>query len=201
MLAEHPIIMSPPMIRAILADKKTQTRRVITHPEYFGCLTGDCPHDKKEECEVAIQGWLDESPYKVGNKLWVRETYRYFNDGDLFYKADAFAQGEEYIPVHADDEPEDWRWQNAMFMPRKHSRITLGITDARVQRLQDITHRDALAEGVEYDVSKPDGAPLPRYRALWDHINAKRGFPWESNPWVRRICFRTLRKNFTEVEP
>lgn len=194
------MIFSSSSVRAILREVKTQTRRAIAHPEYFGCLTGDCPHEKQEECAAAIQGWSDESPFKAGNKLWVRETYRHFNDGDIFYKADAFAYGEEYIPVHADDEPEDWRWQNAMFMPRAVSRITLEITEAGVQRLQDITHHDALAEGVEYDVSKPDGSPLARYRALWDHLNAKRGFAWQSNPWVRRICFRVLRKNFTEVE-
>lgn len=78
-------------------------------------------------------------------------------------------------------------WRSPIFMPREFSRITLAIESVRVQRLNEITHRDALAEGVEYDVSKPDGAPLPRFRALWEKINGKGS--WAASPWIWCLTF------------
>ena len=100
-----------------------------------------------------------------------------------------------------------WHWRPGMFMPRRFSRITLEITDVRVERLQDISEGDALAEGTA-DLPNPCGyadtdhfaccAKYPhsnreRFAALWDSINGKRpGCSWADNPWVWAISFRRI---------
>jgi len=79
-----------------------------------------------------------------------------------------------------------------MFMPRWASRITLEITGIRVERLQEITEEDAIAEGIiETSHALPGGklTAYGEYMLLWDALNAKRGYPWESNPWVWVIEF------------
>jgi hypothetical protein len=96
-------------------------------------------------------------------------------------------------------------------MPRRASRITLEVTDLRVQRVHDMTPADAEAEGVEelgefpnitpwrnYQVKQPAGArnfstPLRSFVSLWDSINAKRGFGWDANPWVWEVSFKVVR--------
>lgn len=156
-----------------------------------------------------------QCPYgQVGDRLWVRETFVFESDleyiGDIKLPTDRpiktitddYENGEyRLIPHYRATEPEPnlvteeqedfddrTRWKPSIFMPRWASRITLLITNIRVERLQDITHKGALAEGISYDVSKAGGSPLERYHKLWDSINGKK-FPWESNPWVWVIEF------------
>ena len=138
-------------------------------------------------------------PYgESGGRLWVRETYRHFDDGDTFFKADFVQFGDDYVPVHADDEPEDWKWQHAMFMPRERSRLTLELTDISIQRLQDITINNIYAEGIRPSLDavrsteSMDAICVGMFRHVWDELNLKRGFPWKSNPWVWKLCFRRL---------
>lgn len=158
---------------------------------------------------------LDRCPYgQVGDRLWVRETFVLESDreyiGDVKLPTNCPIQtvpddgewGEYHLIPHyraTDPEPnivsedqEDFddrtRWTPSIFMPRWASRITLEITGIRVERLQDISHKDALAEGVYYDVSKPGGAPVARFQRLWNSINIK-NHPWESNPWIWVIEF------------
>ena len=73
-------------------------------------------------------------------------------------------------------------------MPRFASRITLEVTEVRVERLQEITEADAWAEGIAAHVVRP----IHDYAALWDSLNAKRGFGWDTNPWVWVVSFRRL---------
>ena len=91
------------------------------------------------------------------------------------------------------------KWKPSIFMPRIYSRIDLEITDIRVERVQDITEIDAVSEGLsDADIMQkhpPSAAfrkPTAReaFRVLWDSINAKRGYAWESNPWVWVIEFK-----------
>lgn len=82
------------------------------------------------------------------------------------------------------------RWYPSTQMPRWASRITLEITGVRVERLQDISHKDSLAEGVLYDVSKPDGSPLSRFHKSWDSVNGKGS--WDTNPYVWVIDFKMV---------
>ena len=188
---ERPIIFSTEMVRAILEGRKTQTRRVIKpQPEgmdefYFRDFRRDfggrkCPHGQ------------------VGDGLWVKETYYQDPGGGIWYRAD----NDEWLQDHES-------WRTPLFMPRWASRITLEITGLRVERLQDITQRDAVNEGVifmggmfdEADQApwcpslkdqEPMASPRDAYGRLWDSLNAKRGYAWESNPWVWVIEFKRL---------
>jgi hypothetical protein len=83
-----------------------------------------------------------------------------------------------------------FKWKRAMYMPQFASRITLEITDIRVERLQDITGEDALKEGFcNYGT---DVDTLDAFCEAWQKLNAKRGYPWESNPWVWVISFKKV---------
>ena len=67
------IIFTAESVRSIIDERKTMTRRVVKHPEYYGCLTGDCPHNHKDDCAKSL---AEQAPYKIGQQLWVRETWR-----------------------------------------------------------------------------------------------------------------------------
>jgi hypothetical protein len=153
------------MVRAILAGKKTQTRRVVGSmhpPEFFGVRGGPDENDPLQwgyyvadgmpwggdGCLVLARGETGHDrcvlslacPYgDVGDRLWVRETWAEVNGG-AFYKAD------EPWPEAYGPEP---KWKPSIHMPRWASRIILEVTDVRVQRVQDTTEEDAKAEGVE----------------------------------------------------
>jgi hypothetical protein len=82
-------------------------------------------------------------------------------------------------------------WHPSIHMKRSDSRLALRITDVRVQRVQEITHEDAVAEGVGA-AWLPDSNQFATFARLWDSINAKRGYLWESNPWVWAISFERV---------
>lgn len=208
MSKERPIPFKGPMIRAILESRKTQTRRVLKHPEYYGCPTGDCPHSTQHECDQAMNdpSVIVDSPYGVpGDRLWVRETWQRSCDGKVLYKAD-------------DNKPEDVArkmWKPSIHMPRSISRITLEVTGVRVERLQDISESDAKLEGVhDIDGERIDSerwikasylsldgrsarfghSYLQRHRAafwdLWESINGEGS--WDANPWVWVVEFKRI---------
>ena len=164
-------------------------------------------------------------PYAPGDRLWVRETWRphYLGDGiwdlDLTYAAD----DERRTIKDGEFGEKDWTWPKAadrgnvspLFMPRWASRLTLAVTDVRVQRLQDISEVDAQAEGIErmktgrgyYDptVSKAmvragvwHRKASQAFEALWESLNANRA-PWGSNPWVVALSFTVQRGNIDQV--
>jgi hypothetical protein len=133
--------------------------------------------------------------------LWVRETWipRYFSDGRPAYRADWSLLASEVVP-----EP---RWRPSIHMPRWVSRITLEVTGVRVERLQAITAEDVIAEGVDPGPHRCSCEPCSMtsslcpasasslvlgFGELWDSINAKRGYPWASNPFVWVVEFRRL---------
>ena len=129
----------------------------------------------------------------VGFRLWVKETFRQGSGGDsAHYRADP-------------DEVSGGPWRPSIYMPRWASRLTLEITEVRVQRLQDISEEDALAEGMDGHVAGEGPVSRVRlfmepgflhsrfyregYEYAWDEINGKRA-PWSSNPFVWVLTFR-----------
>ncbi len=178
-MREHPILFSSEMVLAILAGRKTQTRRVMK------------PQPTGKPFQFITFNVV------TGDRLWVREKLHRI-DGQTFYSADG----------HPLAMAQPWAWKRrelpSIHMPRWASRITLEIINVRVERVQDIGENDAEREGVEMwcemfkDYSRKDDNPGwardPRYsfQTLWDSINAERGFGWDVNPWVWVIEFKKV---------
>lgn len=184
-MKERPIIMTAESVRAILAGRKTQTRRVVRPQPTYGAVrhAGTWMYALPDGASPA--GPL-RNPYgEAGDRLWVRETWmcdeygrRHRSAGMVRYRADAESMG---------------AWRSPRFMPRWASRIALRVTGVRVERLWDITEADALAEGVEPDplgrwYGSGYNTAVYAYEAEWDRINGKRA-PWASNCWVWAIEF------------
>lgn len=205
-MSDRGILFSAPMVRALLAGTKTQTRRAMKEP--IGLW------------ETGPQGGLVPIPraWKPGDRLWVREAWRV---GGEFDDSKPSVLIPHAMPVlYEADKPHTMEWigrlRPGMFMPRWASRITLHVTDVRVQRLQEISEADAIAEGIElvretaergrhwrnygaegYD----DRSALHSYRTLWNSVHGHIGAspaavePWGLNPWVTATSFTVERCN------
>ena len=203
-MKERPILFSAPMVRAILAGAKTQTRRVakpIKHPDLGNVYSPGAlvlEHEPRHVIERAC-------PYgQPGDRLWVREAFDFMPDQSpdnpagcqIVYWATGSYQNRtapsDYNPMIYGRE----KIRPSIHMPRWASRITLEITGVRVERLQDISASDALAEGVNVHVdhqSKPPTSiysPVQAYRDLWGTINGLES--WEANPWVWVVKFKRV---------
>ena len=190
-MKERPILFSGPMVRAILDGRKTMTRRVVR------LRAGEIAHEGGDGRlhAVANTTWGDcierviQCPYGVpGDMLWVRETWASDVDGcpaGLGYRAD-------HLDPRGDGPANPMRWRPSIHMPRWASRLTLEITAVRVERLQDISEADARAEGCPAEC--PDGNAVDWFSGIWDGINAERGYPWSSNPWVWVIGFERVQR-------
>ncbi len=206
-MAERPILFSAPMIRALLAGTKTQTRRALRvqppagtfqvstwhhpdpRPHFFAWQ--ELPH----ETAMIADDYAYPCPYGApGDRLWVREA---FNDdrAEIVYRADGGLPG-EWCDAGS-------RWRPSIHMPRTASRITLEITGVRVERLQDISEADAAAEGlttlsegadqtwaVDADPRSEHQTARETYHWLWDAINGDGS--WEANPWVWVVVFKRV---------
>lgn len=203
---ERPILFSAPMVLAILDGHKTQTRRVVKLPKKWASRFPICaPHHMKADHEVWWHGPDTERvgvaqscPYgQPGDHLWVRECFsRHLYDGGVWYWADGNI---------ADDDCEKPR--PSIHMPRWASRITLEITDIRVERLQDITKDDIYAEGAITDewmewredvanIGMPSGSTIMSERDVWERLwNSINGlkYPWDTNPWVWVVEFERMK--------
>lgn len=212
-----PILFKGPLVRAIRAGVKTQTRRMVKPPRGYnwldvaaGTMVNSGGH-KKHVSDVAC-------PYQPGDRLWVREPWRALRSWDSY--APSLIAPSAAVWYEADDadgppdEPHHWgKLRPAMFMPRWACRLELEVTDVRVERLQAISEADALAEGItsvrcqEWDRAhfatwrylfdqaveagtKPPVGPTPAqsYAALWESINGPGS--WDANPWVWVYSFK-----------
>jgi hypothetical protein len=215
---ERPIIFSAPMVQAILAGRKSQTRRVVKM-EADGCYAtvaehgiNRVPHSvasivRDVRCPYGSPGdrlWVREAVWcyerlpigRNGQMLWPRfrndESARAWFDKTCEYTAD-WRQGQE----PAED---DGGLLNKMFMPHWASRLTLEITGVRVERLQEVSHDDAVAEGcrsLPVDCGKCNAGicsihqpPQGQYAALWQSIHGHGS--WAANPWVWVIEFKRV---------
>lgn len=214
-MADRPILFSAPMVRALLDGSKTQTRRVLKDPEFYGCPTGDCPHQTQAECNAAMAGLGPEATrYAIGDRLYVREHWSSHPSFDGIAPRDLKRGSMVYTRAdHIWHNNGDWigapygKHRQAMHMPRWASRLTLTVTDVRVERLQDCSEADAITEGIyrlgglychsrpgdrfgnENAIAVPAGwdQATHAYQALWDRINGPGA--WEANPWVVAVSF------------
>lgn len=218
---ERPILFSAPMVRAILDGSKTQTRRAIKWtrnrpvdfvgsgteggPDWNNPACWGYPCDDGSFALLRPGSDLDDHtipcPYgQPEDSLWVRETFMqesFFVPCAIRYRAtdEPCVYGD---PIGNLARP----WMPSIHMPRWASRINLEVTGVRVERLQDISEADAIAEGIEktpsgfwslYGQSTVDGTYSPRasYRALWESINGPDR--WDENPWVWAITFKVIK--------
>lgn len=226
-MKERPILFSGPMVRALLAGRKTQTRRALKPQPPAECsihyMLGNeswLPADERTPLRHHWEAWggplYEARPAKAlagsfevrcpygapGDRLYVRETWKPHSTfaglkprdvpkSRIFYQAD-----DAYAPSNTP-------WKPGIHMPRWASRLTLEITEVRVERLQDCSERDARAEGLQVK----DAEWMPSYRGaddlpwrpefprdayfdLWDHINGEGAAA--ANPWVWAVSFRVL---------
>ena len=218
-MADRPILFSGPMVRALLDGRKTQTRRVLSNTRFASIFNGEWADSYV--LDPGNASWRQqEVRYAAGDRLYVREAWRTVGSAGqmdrvsprglgpqiVWYEADGAAPAEEFAG----------KFRQAMHMPRWASRLTLTVTDVRVQCLQEISEADAIAEGIE-----PTGMPVDQWKnylpsrfigpgflsatnsflSLWDSLNADRGYGWDTNPWVVAVTFTVDRRNIDEVAP
>ena len=206
----RPILFNGEMVRALLDGRKTQTRRVVKnqppgHFHYHGVSGADAEayfSDRtEEENQAALAGkhtWR-RCPYGVpGDRLWVRETWGVHHIHNHISPQNLPDMAADYFGISyraTDDGVSTWvsRWRPSIHMPRWASRITLEVTDVRVERVQAIVLDEIMAEGIpRQDGRTSECTHRLRFQRLWDSINAKRGYSWASNPWVWVVEFKVI---------
>ena len=179
-----PILFSDDMVRAILSGRKTQTRRPLKpQPDDDAkIMIGEVGSSKGVAYigDSTSGGYVTRvvSPYgKVGDLLWVREAFTLTVPNEKpMYRATW-------------KNPDGIKWTSSIHMPRWASRITLEITDIRIERVQEITEEEAISEGFFLD----DGvSEVYCFSEAWDSLYAKKGLGWYANPWVWVLTFRRV---------
>lgn len=243
MITARPLLMAGPMVRSTIDGIKTQTRRIVKPQPFLDAMGNFCSPGKKGQHSCwgqRIDGApctrdfvKSRCPYGVpGDLLYVKENHYITDDGHNEYAV--FSADESKVREHAatlkrikGTIPENI-WQKhaklrpSIHMPRWASRLTLEITDVRVERLQDISEEDAEAEGIEYAIrpfgdwklipgiwdfeglvndgeQRCDPPPAIKYAYLWNSINAKAGTRWADNPWVWVLTFAVHHANVDAV--
>lgn len=239
-MTDRPALFSRPMVRALLNGSKTQTRRLCALPDPSAPIiemvkvasdakTGRTIFEMKDAAgqHVAIRKskqfiTSQFSPrIAVGDRLYVREHWRTEARYDGIAPRDLGQDAIVSYEANYDREPNDGcrgRFRQGMHMPRWASRLTLTVTEVRVQRLQDISKSDALAEGVVEFFRGPErlgwpaaasddaiaaagelgiDGPVEMYRDLWEHINGKGS--WDANPWVAAYTFTVQHGNIDQL--
>lgn len=193
-MKERPIILNAGMVRAVLDGRKTQTRRIIKVQPHAGVRDS-----------VFVESGLEDGHGKqlvcpfgaVGDRLWVRETFRVHSRATdvatLVYKASeqqSWTQQTHRVPIEKCNKPAVVdTWTPSIHMPRWASRITLEITDVRVERLQNISGEDARSEGFAYENSHVLG-DIDEFSRVWTSIYGAES--WQANPWVWVIEFKRV---------
>lgn len=232
---DRPILFSGPMVQALREGRKTQTRRVLrtwSGRPFENLVEDDPDHYSGEHNDPDSWGYpyaddganlhLPEvamSQYHVGDRLWVREAWRcngWASDlATIFYRA---SEGEGYTAM-CEQYPVAGKaparvtatWRPGIHMPRWASRLTLPVVDVRVQRLQDISEEDAIAEGCGQYASSTAlhrdrpftsgaiGSYREGFSELWEGLNGPRGYGWDVNPWVVAVTFAVVAMNVDDV--
>ena len=174
-MKERPILFSEPMVRAILAGTKTQTRRVVKPRRDLdiGCELAPC-----ELAGEVNAGDYFNAAFQPGDHLWVRETH-------------TFCPRSSRLKTWSHT-PEDARVIEVGGQQRDQGRITLEVTGVRVERLKNISETDAIAEGAPWAAcgAPQEGSHQVGFAHLWESINGPGS--WDTNPWVWVIEFRRV---------
>ena len=189
-MKETGLMFKAPLVRAILEGRKTQTRRIakpVRHPDLGNMYSPGALVLEHEPQHVINRA----CPYgKPGDRIYVRETFSQHPEwGQLAFRAD----GEEF------EDADGWlwepKWMPSIHMPKELARIWLEVTGVRVERLQDISEADALAEGARFELASIDsvriGATasfLSGFRNIWEST----GGDCTANPWVWVVDFKAL---------
>ena len=189
-MKETGLVFKAPLVRALLEGRKTQTRRIarpVRHPDLGNVYSPGALVLEHEPQHVINRA----CPYgQPGDRIYVLETFSQHPEwGQLAFRAD----GEEF------EDADGWlwepKWMPSIHMPKDLARIWLEITGVRVERLQDISEADALAEGARFELASIDsvriGATasfLSGFRNIWEST----GGDWDANPWVWVVDFKVL---------
>jgi len=234
-MTDRAILFSAPMIRSLIAGTKRQTRRLIPqatqdayseYDDWCRSVSAGVPSARQWESDF----YLARARFKAGDRLWCRESITRFDkrscDQHVWYRA---GHNHEVYANLAGRSDGEWPYQEgpaggapynvpSIFMPRWASRLTLAVTEVRVQRLQDIGEEDAWAEGVCTwtesrdkvpwgDISPEDrrslvrnvyGDPITAYSHLWETLNGADS--WRANPWVAAISFDRHHTNIDAMQ-
>lgn len=219
-MADCPILFSGPMVRALVAGAKTQTRRLVKwqgpkgFPHSFEHAKVDNPAGVQRllvpfnHPDEADEPWGENGYHRhyskadPGDRFWVKEngwqrpdrTPQMMRDGadtwePYYFDADLDEQD------HRDLKAWGFKRRPSIHMPRVHSRLTLHVSEVRVQRLQDITPDDAAEEGAVCDMSPRTF--IDHYRNIWERINGDGS--WKANPWVFAYTFTVERANIDQT--
>lgn len=188
---EKPILFSGAMVRAILEGRKTQTRRIVkVQPPTDEYQLSTLVSTTGSRSDLGKTHWLKAGdapdynqpywnrPYAVGDLLWVKETFMpmpHLNAKAFYRASDPLVGG---------------KWKPSIFMPRALSRITLEVVSVRVERLNDISEEDAIAEGVRLPEFPGDGSARLQFFHLWGTINGPDSL--ETNPWLWVVEFKKI---------
>jgi len=213
-----PIIFCTEMVQAILAGRKTMTRRIVKpQPAHEVVKIWTDTQDPIQyhfqspwagtPCDgIHVSGTVAKPRYERGDILWVRETWGISNfdvedySVNIVYKADEKEVGyeivfpdEKFTKLYNSMTAMSPDWRPSIHMPKEAARIFLKVTNVRAEQLQEISYEDCLAEGMHDFGTEVD--TLGAFQELWHSINAKRGFGWETNPWVWVISFKKTEVN------
>lgn len=219
MTCRRPILMSASMVRALLDGRKTQTRRIAKFPKWADPSGGVefCSIDSAPAMLCRESGCFADvnSPFGLpGDSLWVRETWRVarrwddnpprtlpFERGMTIMYAAGGSRAHNGAGVYENDDdypPELPEWAGkqrpSIHMPRWASRLTLKITEVRIEQLHDISNEDAAAEGwpgPDETGTIRSSYPMAWYSHLWESINGRGS--WEFNPWVWALTFEVVK--------
>lgn len=218
-MTDYPIMFSAPMVRTLLNGRKTMTRRLAFRSQERSC-------EEADRHVLERKGWLyferEGSSYarapsrwqkvRPGDRLWCREAFT-VRDGHVFYKAGPISEGRSL------DEPMLLRCRPSIHMPRRLSRLTLIVTETKIERVQDMegqhpSESDAIAEGINaihhgdgayyyhYERTEPHPQnwcdPADAFRELWDLLHGPDA--WERNDEVVALRFVAHKVNIDQMD-
>ena len=204
-MSMKPILFNTDMVKAILDGRKSCTRRIVKPQQLVGLLPDKCkngvPEEFLKEKKFMFKPYCDmtdielimtsyKKPYQPGDILYVRETFIQAAAHTFWYKAD----GKSWMS-------KDLRWKPSIHMPKEAARIWLKVTNVRVERLQEITVENALAEGVDKYIRLngeiEENAIITSFIGIWNSTIKKSNldfYGWDANPWVWVIEFERCEK-------